>query len=134
MCVLFCGQSITEQEWSKQVAGDLRRRFPHADLEIENRAIGGFASQRWKVLPMFADTYLVAEDRRFHEGKRDDSRARHRQRKAHAGDHRRQPRVPAGDCNRKNVSPANEGGLILPSSCLSCSRALVVGSLTIGNA
>ncbi len=58
MCVLFCGQSITEQEWSKQVAGDLRRRFPHADLEIENRAIGGFASQRWKVLPMFADTYL----------------------------------------------------------------------------
>ena len=75
-----------------------------------------------------------AEDRRFHEGKRDDSRARHRQRKAHAGDHRRQPRVPAGDCNRKNVSPANEGGLILPSSCLSCSRRLVVGSLTIGNA
>lgn len=43
--VLFYGQSITEQEWSKQVAGDLRRRFPNADLEIENRAIGGFASQ-----------------------------------------------------------------------------------------
>ncbi len=43
--VVFYGQSITEQEWSKQVAGDLRRRFPHADLEIENRAIGGFASQ-----------------------------------------------------------------------------------------
>lgn len=43
--VLFYGQSITEQEWSKQVAGDLRRRFPNSDLEIENRAIGGFASQ-----------------------------------------------------------------------------------------
>jgi hypothetical protein len=43
--VLFYGQSITEQEWSKQVAEDLRRRFPNADLEIENRAIGGFASQ-----------------------------------------------------------------------------------------
>ena len=43
--VLFYGQSITEQAWSKQVADDLRRRFPHADLEIENRAIGGFASQ-----------------------------------------------------------------------------------------
>jgi hypothetical protein len=43
--VVFYGQSITEQEWSKQVADDLRRRFPHADLEIENRAIGGFASQ-----------------------------------------------------------------------------------------
>jgi hypothetical protein len=43
--ILFYGQSITEQEWSKQVAADLRRRFPLADLEIENRAIGGFASQ-----------------------------------------------------------------------------------------
>jgi hypothetical protein len=43
--VLFYGQSITEQEWSKQVAEDLRKRFPNADLEIENRAIGGFASQ-----------------------------------------------------------------------------------------
>ena len=43
--VLFYGQSITEQKWSNQVADDLRRRFPHADLQIENRAIGGFASQ-----------------------------------------------------------------------------------------
>ena len=43
--VLFYGQSITEQEWSKQVAADLRRRFPDADLDIQNRAIGGFASQ-----------------------------------------------------------------------------------------
>ncbi|MBC8138006.1 MAG: SGNH/GDSL hydrolase family protein [Fibrella sp.] len=43
--ILFYGQSITEQKWSNQVADDLRRRFPHADLEIENRAIGGFASQ-----------------------------------------------------------------------------------------
>jgi hypothetical protein len=43
--ILFYGQSITEQEWSKKVADDLRKRFPNADLEIENRAIGGFASQ-----------------------------------------------------------------------------------------
>jgi len=43
--VLFYGQSITEQTWSKFVADDLRKRFPSADLEIENRAIGGFASQ-----------------------------------------------------------------------------------------
>ena len=43
--ILFYGQSITEQDWSKQVAADLRERFPHADLQIENRAIGGFASQ-----------------------------------------------------------------------------------------
>jgi len=43
--ILFYGQSITEQDWSRRVADDLRRRFPHADLELENRAIGGFASQ-----------------------------------------------------------------------------------------
>ena len=43
--VLFYGQSITVQDWWKDVAEDLRRRFPHADLEIENRAIGGFSSQ-----------------------------------------------------------------------------------------
>jgi hypothetical protein len=43
--ILFYGQSITEQKWSKMVTDDLRRRFPHADLVIENRAIGGFASQ-----------------------------------------------------------------------------------------
>lgn len=43
--ILFYGQSITEQEWSKQVADAIRKRFPNADLEIENKAIGGFASQ-----------------------------------------------------------------------------------------
>jgi hypothetical protein len=44
--VLFYGQSITEQAWSKQVGEELKKRFPHADLEIANKAIGGFASQR----------------------------------------------------------------------------------------
>ena len=43
--ILFYGQSITEQDWWKEVAADLRRRFPNANLVIENRAIGGFASQ-----------------------------------------------------------------------------------------
>ena len=43
--VLFYGQSITEQQWSAQVGDDLRARFPHANLVIENRALGGFASQ-----------------------------------------------------------------------------------------
>ena len=43
--ILFYGQSITEQTWSKTVADDLRRRFPNADLEIQNRAIGGFSTQ-----------------------------------------------------------------------------------------
>ena len=43
--VLFYGQSITEQEWARTVAEDLRRRFPNANLIIENRAIGGHSSQ-----------------------------------------------------------------------------------------
>jgi hypothetical protein len=43
--VLFYGQSITEQKWAKLVEEDLRRRFPHANLIVENRALGGFASQ-----------------------------------------------------------------------------------------
>jgi hypothetical protein len=44
--ILFYGQSITVQDWWKDVAADLKARFPHADLSIENRALGGFASQR----------------------------------------------------------------------------------------
>src|SRR6187455_1641388 len=43
--ILFYGQSITEQAWTKLVAADLKSRFPHADLIIENWALGGFASQ-----------------------------------------------------------------------------------------
>ena len=43
--ILFYGQSITEQKWAKRVEDDLRQRFPHANLVIENRALGGFASQ-----------------------------------------------------------------------------------------
>ena len=42
--ILFYGQSITEQDWWKEVAQDLKQRFPNADLIIENRAIGGFAA------------------------------------------------------------------------------------------
>jgi hypothetical protein len=43
--ILFYGQSITKQEWSQQVAQDLRTRFPYADLTVENRAIGGYSSE-----------------------------------------------------------------------------------------
>jgi len=42
--VLFYGQSITEQAWSKAVEQELRKRYPNANLIVENRAIGGFAS------------------------------------------------------------------------------------------
>ncbi len=43
--ILFYGQSITEQQWAKLVEEGLRRRFPHANLVVENRALAGFASQ-----------------------------------------------------------------------------------------
>lgn len=43
--VLFYGQSITEHKWWKTVAEDLKARFPNANLIVENRAVGGFASQ-----------------------------------------------------------------------------------------
>lgn len=43
--IVFYGQSITQPAWTEQVVADLRRRFPHADIEARNLAIGGFASQ-----------------------------------------------------------------------------------------
>jgi hypothetical protein len=43
--ILFYGQSLTKQEWSRDIAAGLRREFPYADLETANRAIGGYSSQ-----------------------------------------------------------------------------------------
>lgn len=43
--VLFYGQSITQQDWWKEVANYLRSTYTNANLVIENRAIGGHASQ-----------------------------------------------------------------------------------------
>jgi lysophospholipase L1-like esterase len=62
--ILFYGQSITEQTWSRLVADDLRRRFPNANLIIENRAIGGHSSPRLlktmeaDVLPFYPDLVI----------------------------------------------------------------------------
>ncbi len=42
--ILFYGQSITAQGWWKFVADDLRARYPDADLDIQNKAIGGFTA------------------------------------------------------------------------------------------
>jgi len=42
--ILFYGQSLTKQEWTRTVADDLRTRFPYADITFANRAIGGYAS------------------------------------------------------------------------------------------
>ena len=40
--VLFYGQSVTRNPWWEDVANYLRETYPNADLEIENRAIGGY--------------------------------------------------------------------------------------------
>lgn len=44
--ILFYGQSITEQGWTRLVEADLRKRFPKATLVVENRAIGGFSADK----------------------------------------------------------------------------------------
>lgn len=59
--ILFYGQSITEQKWTSMVADDLRQRFPRANLIIENRALGGFSSQRL-VKPAETDLYPFYPD------------------------------------------------------------------------
>lgn len=46
--ILFYGQSITRQDWWKAVVENLKRRFPKAEIEAENRAIGGFAANLLK--------------------------------------------------------------------------------------
>ncbi len=43
--IIFYGQSITLGPWWQQVANELRRLYPDADLQIENLAIAGF--QDW---------------------------------------------------------------------------------------
>ncbi len=59
--VLFYGQSITEQDWSRQVADWLRHQYPSANLIIENRAIGGHSSQLlWRTAE--ADLYPFQPD------------------------------------------------------------------------
>ncbi|TVR45692.1 MAG: SGNH/GDSL hydrolase family protein [Puniceicoccaceae bacterium] len=43
--ILFYGQSIMGGNWHPWVLDELRRRYPHAVIEAENRSIGGFPSQ-----------------------------------------------------------------------------------------
>lgn len=42
--VLFYGQSVTRNPWWQDVADFLQKTYPHADLEIENLAIGGYSA------------------------------------------------------------------------------------------
>jgi hypothetical protein len=59
--ILFYGQSITEQDWWKRVADDLKKRFPNADVDIQNKAIGGFTSERL-IRPAEHDVYPFYPD------------------------------------------------------------------------
>lgn len=43
--ILFYGQSVTAGAWSYALADDLRKQYPNADLQIENRAIGGYGAE-----------------------------------------------------------------------------------------
>lgn len=62
--VLIYGQSISEQDWWLEVRNDLQTRFPNADLDIRNLAIGGFSSQYlWRtvdfdVRPFYPDLVI----------------------------------------------------------------------------
>ncbi len=46
--ILFYGQSLSKQEWTRMVSEDLRARFPYADITFANLAIGGYASNLLK--------------------------------------------------------------------------------------
>jgi hypothetical protein len=59
--ILFYGQSITKQKWWVDVANDLKKLFPNADLVIENRAIGGFDASRL-IRPAEHDLYPFYPD------------------------------------------------------------------------
>lgn len=51
--VLVYGQSISEQKWWEQVRTYLQTTYPNADIEMQNRAVGGFASDMlWRICEM----------------------------------------------------------------------------------
>jgi len=63
--VLCYGQSIVGGSWWKTLEEDLRRRFPHAQLQIVNRAIGGWGGEalirtaEHDVYPFYPDLIIM---------------------------------------------------------------------------
>ncbi len=59
--ILFYGQSIMGHRWHTMVMDGLRTRYPHTDFVVENKALGGFSSQRlvrtteYDVIPFYPD-------------------------------------------------------------------------------
>lgn len=62
--ILVYGQSISMQNWWEAVRDFAQNRYPNTRLVVENRAIGGFSSERLKrmvendVLPFYPDLVL----------------------------------------------------------------------------
>ncbi len=62
--ILFYGQSIVKQRWHSTVVEDLKKRFPHTDFIVANKAIGGFSSQllvrtmHYDVIPFYPDLLI----------------------------------------------------------------------------
>jgi hypothetical protein len=48
--ILVYGQSISEQSWWKDVREFVTNRFPSARINFINQAIGGFSSERLKLM------------------------------------------------------------------------------------
>jgi hypothetical protein len=48
--ILVYGQSISEQSWWKDVRDYVEKRFPLANITFINKAIGGFSSERLKLM------------------------------------------------------------------------------------
>lgn len=62
--ILYYGQSIVGQQWSKDVDAYLRAKYPNTDFVTKNLAIGGFSSQRlvrtmhYDVFPFYPDLLI----------------------------------------------------------------------------
>lgn len=63
--IVFYGQSITVQAWWEAVAAHLARKYPHADLTVENLAIGGYGISRLRrtaehdIYPLYPDLIVL---------------------------------------------------------------------------
>lgn len=84
--ILFYGQSITAQNWWKEVAEDLMKRYPYANIIIKNRAIGGFTAPRlvytaeYDLYPEYPDLLIFHDYGCTDDGKYEDIIRRTRER------------------------------------------------------
>ena len=77
-CGGIYGQSITKQEWSQQVAQDLRTRFPYADLTIENRASRSPLDRQWLHISRYCQpAYRIGMRPQTGQGNRHRHRSHH---------------------------------------------------------